>query len=114
MKINLEQRDDIGLITITGEVSESDSDLIRSCVLEHIEAGGHDVVLDMVAVEGLDSRALESLLVINEMIAERLGRLVLGDISETVERILHATRLNRTLEHHPTVDAAIKAIREAA
>lgn len=114
MKLKLEQQDDIGLITLSGEISDSDSDLLRDRILEHIESGGHDVILNLAAVQSVDSKALETLLSLNEMIAERLGRLVIGEISEAVERILHVTRLQEQLETARSTQQALQTIKGAA
>ena len=79
--------------------------------LQHHLAGAdtRDLVLDLEQVTYLDSAALEHLLTLQAMLAERLGQVRLAGADANVRKILEMTRLDEDFEMYAEVSAAVKA-----
>ena len=70
---------------------------VRLALVDAVDAGRGDLVLDLAALEGVDATGL-GVLVGAHRRAQRAGRvLVLRDVSPAVARLLFLTRLDRVL-----------------
>ncbi|MEQ9455315.1 MAG: STAS domain-containing protein [Phycisphaeraceae bacterium] len=114
MKIKLKQQGDIAIVTLTGECIEGDHVQVHQKITEFLGNGGRDIVLDCSQVQSIDSRCLEALLTLQEEVVDRLGRLVIGDCSEVVDRILYATRLTGRFEREASIEKALETLGAAA
>jgi anti-anti-sigma factor len=68
-----------------------------------------DLVLNLQEVPFVDSAALEYLLDLQDLLAERLGQVRLVKCSPDVRKILEVTRLDSTFEVFDDIPEAIKA-----
>jgi len=111
VKIAHEQHDHICLIRLEGEMTVDDIDPLKELVVEQLAGSMHDFVLDLSAVDFVDSKGLETLLWVQDEANERLGQVRLVAPSETVSTILHITRLDAALDQHRSADAALSSLR---
>jgi anti-sigma B factor antagonist len=95
-----------GLVTATGELDVETAPRLRNAVMDTLEAGGRDLVVDLVAVTFLDSTALGVLVAGLKRARQDGGDLRLVATSSLVLRMLAITRLDSVFSVHPTVAAA--------
>lgn len=111
MKISHEDYDQLTVLTIQGDMTADQVDQLRRVVDERMQSNVRDFVLDVQAMEFIDSRGLETLLWLQEETGDKLGQVRLAGTTDNVSTILGLTRLAARLDSHATVELAIKSLR---
>lgn len=99
------------VLTLSGEYSQEDVDRFQRLTMERFAANIKDVVLDCEHLEFVDSAGLESWLRLMDQTKDRRGQLRLVKLDATVSKILEITGLDRTLQAHDSVEAAVRSLR---
>ena len=103
--------DDTHLIAVRGEVHVSTAPESSERLNEAIATGKTGVVIDMTAVEFIDSTGLSVLLNALRRVTRQQGSLALAVSNPTVLRLFEITRLDSTFDIAPDRDAAVAKIR---
>ncbi len=103
-------RDDLGLVTLTGEVDIYTAPRLKEHMLELFAAGVHDMVVDLSAVTFIDSTALGVLIGGVRRVSDHGGTMALVVATRPVERILKVTGLDQVFTVHQTRDDALAAL----
>lgn len=111
MKLTHEDYDQLTVLSFKGDLTSDQVDLLRKTAQERMDANVRDFVLDVQAMEFVDSKGLEALLWLQEKSGEKLGQIRLAGTTENVSRILDLTRLAARFDSHDTVESAIKSLR---
>ncbi len=78
----------------------------RDAIRARIDAGQHDLVLDLSRVEFVDSSGLGSIVGTLKYLGQR-GTLALAGLTQPVQRLFQLTRMERVFQIYPTAaDAA--------
>jgi anti-sigma B factor antagonist len=95
-----EERSDGGvhIVNVSGEIHVSTAPSFREQLNEVIERGSSMLVLDLSAVEFIDSTGLSVLLNGLRLVTQRHGRLALVCTNPTVMRLFQITGLDATFE----------------
>ena len=111
MNITVESYGHAVMLTLKGELT-ADSIAAFMQAVEHQLADKEvvDLVLNLATVPFVDSAALESLLDLQDRLAERLGQLKLSEIDENVRKILEITRLGSAFDVYEDACEAVKAV----
>jgi len=110
MKLSHNDQHGLTVMTLRGDLAESEPDRFRRAVLERIDARVRDFVLDLTQLEMVDSAGLESLLWLEEQCAERLGQIRLAGCQEQIVEILKMTRLENRFVRCENVKSAIQSL----
>jgi anti-sigma B factor antagonist len=102
--------DNTHLIAVRGEVHVSTAPEFSERLNEAIATGKTGVVIDMAAVEFIDSTGLSVLLNALRRVTRQQGRLALVVSNPTVLRLFEITRLDSTFDIAPTRDEAIARV----
>ncbi|MCY2931982.1 MAG: STAS domain-containing protein [Planctomycetota bacterium] len=93
-----------------GELTEETLPAFKEDAQHHLAAADiRDLVLDLDQITYVDSAALEYLLDLQDMLAERLGQVRLAGADESVRKIFEMTRLDEDFELFGQVGEAVKA-----
>lgn len=93
-----------------GELTEETLPAFKEAAQHHLAGPDiRDLVLDLGEIVYLDSAAMEYLLDLQDMLAERLGQVRLSGADESVRKILEMTRLDEDFELFGQVAEAVKA-----
>ena len=111
MKITHENYDRITVINIEGDVTIDEIEPFRRLITERLDDDARDFVLDLGASDFIDSKAMETLLWLQEQADDRLGQVRLVNPTENVRKILKITRLENHFDAHDDVDTALKSLR---
>ncbi len=112
MKLTHEDYDQMSVITLRGEFSGDDNaEMFRVAVLERLAGAVRDIVVDLEAVEFIDSRGYETLLWLQDACAEKLGQVRLAAAPDSIRHALKLTRLMGRFDSHRDIDAAIRSLR---
>lgn len=79
---------------------------LREELIRHVEAGQDRIVLDLSAVDFMDSSGLGALVSCLKRMGTR-GTLAVVGAQGAVARLFALTRMDRVFALHPTVDAAL-------
>jgi anti-sigma B factor antagonist len=102
------------VITVAGEIHVSTAPRFSLLLDDAIGRGKTAVVLDLSAVEFIDSTGLSVLLNGLRRVTRQRGRMALVCTNPTVLRLFEITRLDATFDIHATREAALSAVRAPA
>lgn len=105
--------DTVHLVAVSGELHVSTAPEFARGLQDAITRGGTDVVLDLDAVEFIDSTGLTVLLNGLRSVTRRQGHMALVVSNPTVLRLFEVTRLDDTFDIQGTREAAVSAVRAA-
>jgi anti-sigma B factor antagonist len=111
-RLSEERLDDVTqVIAVGGEIHVSTAPEFSRALAAALGDGAGRVVLDLSAVEFIDSTGLSVLLNGLRRVTRRGGRMAIVCTNPTVLRLFEITRLDSTFDIHPTREAAIESVR---
>jgi anti-sigma B factor antagonist len=108
MELSLITREVAGytVVEARGEVDIYTSAMLRERLIEQVDAGARQVVVDLSGVDFLDSSGLGVLVGVLKRLRTAGGELTLVCASEKLLKIFRITALDRVFPLHDTVEAA--------
>jgi anti-sigma B factor antagonist len=107
MNLNLEKINGYSVLTIQDErVDAHNSGELKDYLLQMIEAGENQIIVQLGHVRFIDSSGLGALLSGNKHIVAKSGRLALANIQKQVLSMFELTRLNRVFEIYADLNEA--------
>ena len=107
----VEYRDDVGVVSVAGEVDIMQSHALRDRLLGAVRNEDLGLVVDLSEATYIDSVGVSLLFELAERLSERQLRLaVVLPEDGLVERVLTMVHLRSVAEVRPTVDDALSAI----
>jgi anti-sigma B factor antagonist len=97
----------ISVIKVAGEIDTYTAPGFRSAIQQAIDARSGNLVIDLSDVAYMDSSGFGSLLGAARHIKSTGGAVKLTGCSEAIERIIHITGLDASIEVFSTLDEAI-------
>lgn len=110
LSVSTTERDDVVIVTVSGEVDVYTAPQLRSALEERIAAGHTRIVVDLKDVGFLDSTGLGVLVGRLKALKKLEGWLRVVCTDERILRLFGITGLDRVLAVHDTVDAAVAAV----
>src|SRR6478752_234158 len=106
MDLSTDTRDGYAVIGLTGRLTATGAPLLRNAVGDLIAAGESNIVIDMSALQFVDSSGLGAL--VGGLKSARVagGDLRIAAVPDAVQTVLHLTNLDRVLRDHPTPESA--------
>ena len=101
------------VVAVEGEIHVSTAPEFSRLLTDSITAGRTSMVIDLTAVEFIDSTGLSVLLNALRRVTRAGGRLALVCSNPTVLRLFEITRLDSTFEMHPKLGPAIASVQAA-
>jgi len=111
MKFEHEVYGKIAVVNLEGTVNEENLRPLRLLLEQELGGETRDFVLDLTAVEFMDSAALEMMLWLQEQADEQLGQVRLVGPSENVAEVLRITRLAKQFDAHEELEGALKSLK---
>ncbi len=96
------------LRAIRGRLDAAAAPVLRARIQELVERGQAEIVCDLGQVSAVDASGLAALVSGRRSARERGGFLRLVGLDPHVAEVLRRTSLDRVLEIHPTVEAALR------
>jgi anti-sigma B factor antagonist len=103
-------RDSLGLVTLSGEVDIYTAPRMKEHILQLLDEGVRDLVVDLTSVTFIDSTALGVLIGGVRRVNDAGGTMALVVATRPVERILTVTGLDRVFTIHTTRDEALASL----
>lgn len=110
MKISYENKGQVTVFAIDGELSVDEADRFQREALQRFEEDVRDFVLDLGGLDFIDSRGLESLIWLQDKCNELLGQVRLAACPEHIYKVLEVTRLSTRFDCHPDVKSAVSSL----
>ncbi|MFA5982970.1 MAG: STAS domain-containing protein [Methylococcaceae bacterium] len=108
MKLTLEKNKNFNVVWVQEErIDAHNSAGLKEYILNLLEEGEHNLVVQLEQVRFIDSSGLGALLSGYKNAASRSGKLVLSNIQPQVLAMFELTRLNRVFEIYLDVDEAL-------
>ncbi len=110
MNITIEKRDGISLLNIGEErIDAHNSQQLKEFLLQQLEQGDKQLVVQLEKVRFMDSSGLGALLVGHKNALLKSGDLKLANMQPQVLSMFELTRLNRVFEIYANADEALAA-----
>lgn len=112
MNFATDTREDVTIVTLDGNLMGGpDAGTLNGRLHELLAAGARKIVLDLTTVQFINSSGLGLLIGGVNAVRSGGGKLVLAGASEKILTLIKITKLERIFEHHPSVDAAVTALK---
>ena len=111
MNIRCEDYDHVSVVSVSGEFNSDSIDTFRTQVEDRLSRKVRFFVVDLQQTTFMDSKALETLVWVQEQCDERLGTVRLCNPDETCRKILQVTRLDSRFDVFADVAEAVKTMR---
>jgi anti-sigma B factor antagonist len=98
------------VLSVGGDVDLHTAPQLRDRIRTLVDEGTRRLVVDMTAVEFLDSTGLGTLLGSRKQLVALDGRLALAGLSDHVLKVFEITSLDQVFDIHSTVDEALRGI----
>ena len=100
-----------GLIVwhISGVLDDDHIDELKNNLLDLVESGHHDIIMDFGGLQAITSRGLGFLVSAQKETRSRKGRLALVNLSAQFAPLFELTRLNRILEIFLDMETALRS-----
>jgi anti-sigma B factor antagonist len=96
-----------GVISLVGEVDVYSVPQAKQAMYELVDAGAHQLLIDLTATDYLDSTAMGALVGVMKKVAESGGWVRLVGPSPRIRRLFEITRLDRILPIFDSEEAAL-------
>lgn len=107
MNLNLEKINGYSVLTIQEErIDAHNSGELKAYLLQLIEGGENQIIIQLQHVRFIDSSGLGALLSGNKHIIAKSGKLALTDIQKQVLSMFELTRLNRVFDIYADLNEA--------
>jgi anti-sigma B factor antagonist len=110
MNLNLEKINAYSVLTIQDErIDAHNSGELKDYLLQLIEGGGKQIIVQLEHVRFIDSSGLGALLSGNKHIIAKSGKLALTNIQKQVLSMFELTRLNRVFDIYANLNEALSS-----
>jgi len=110
LELSDEHVDSAVILTVTGRIDMTTSDAFRER-LQAMLTGGLPLVIDFSGVNYISSAGLRALMLGSKQARSAGTRLAVAALQPVVLEIFQISRFDKLLPCHPTVDAALAAVR---
>ncbi len=107
--LDVTERDGFAVLSVRGEIDVYTAPRFRERLVELVNDGRHQVVVDLEAVDFLDSTGLGVLVGGLKRLRTHDGDLLLVCTQARILKVFEITGLNQVFAIHESVDAAIEA-----
>lgn len=106
---NVEVRAEGAVVVLAGEIDYNQSHKLLDVLNEAVEKRPARLVIDLAAVEYMDSSGLGTLVKIFQQVNAYKGKMALVAMNDRVHSAFEITRLDQFFAIHQTVDEALQA-----
>jgi anti-sigma B factor antagonist len=110
MKIKTQNYDDAMVIELQGELDSEVAELFQNTISDLIAKSKTGIVIDMRAVEFIDSKGLEKLLWARDYCSQNKREFRMAGLDENCRKILEITRLENEFDHYDELADAVKSL----
>lgn len=115
MDIRERNIDGVTILVLGGRFTASDEPgRLKNAVADAVQRGARRLLLDLSAVQYIDSTRLGELIAAHVTLSRQGGRLTLAATPPRIVELLDIAGLDGIFERHDTVDQAIQAVRGSA
>jgi anti-anti-sigma factor len=109
MKIKMQEKGELTVVTLEGNIMQEDVTMFRSRLDDLAHNGKIKIILDMSSVSYLSSMCLAVIIDIRNKLAARHGDLKLASANYLVKNLFEMTRLIKKIEIYASVEEAAAA-----
>jgi len=110
LQIEVRRQKDVAVIILKGEVDAYTCARLREAMIEAIEDGGANLVVDMKNVEYIDSSGLGTLVGGLKRVSERQGTIAVVCTNPQIRKVFDITGLVKVFPIYGSEDDAVKAL----
>ncbi len=109
LEVETGKRGDSDVLTLRGEIDVYTAPRLRQAIIDLVEGGARHIVVDMGAVDFLDSTGLGVLVGGLKRVKIQDGELSIVTSQDKILKIFDITGLNKVFSIHDSLDAAVGA-----
>ncbi len=109
MKVKVQDYDDITVVELQGELDADVAELFQNTISDVIAKSKTGIVLNMKAIEFIDSKGLEKLLWARDYCIQNKREFRLAGLDDNCMKIMEITRLDSVFDHYAELTEAVKS-----
>ncbi len=91
MEISEEKKGNVMVFTLSGRLDSSTSSEVDNKILDAIEGGAHDVILDFSSLDYISSAGIRVLVHCHKELEKKQGNIFLAAVPKPIENVLYIT-----------------------
>ena len=107
MNVFCEQLNSITVVTIEGELAVPDSDRFKDFLMERIQGGTIDMVIDFSDVPTIDSSGISALLALLQASRRKGGDIRIASVNDRIEEVFNQVGLQHVFRTFNTRDDGV-------
>jgi len=111
LEYNVKRVEEFPVLAVAGEIDIYTAPLFKQAVVNLVSEGNTQVIIDLSDVTFMDSSGFGTLLGATKRLRPVGGGLHLAGANNTIQRMLHLTRLDTIMRVYPTAEEAVQAVR---
>lgn len=108
MEINKSSRNNLPVLQLKGRFDAHEVEPVHAWLVDQVKAGGAKIIVNLEAVNFIDSTALSTLVRGLKLCREKSGDLHLCSLQQPVRVIFELTRLDKAFDIFPSEEEAAK------
>jgi anti-sigma B factor antagonist len=108
LELETTERDGVSVLTLRGEIDVYTAPRMRQAIVDLVDAGSLNIVVDMEKVDFLDSTGLGVLVEGLKRVRTRGGNLAIVVTQDKIVKIFDITGLNKAFPIHGTLEDALQ------
>jgi anti-sigma B factor antagonist len=101
---------DTAVLSLAGEIDVANVAQVRSAAVELLERGATSLIVDLSAIEYIDSSGMGMLVGLKKRLADSNGNITIVGVGGRVKRVFEVTGLERIFTLSGSVEAALKEV----
>lgn len=112
LKIESSEESGVGIITLEGEVDVYTAPKLKSRLIDMVDEGKYNIIVDLQKVEFMDSSGLGVLVGGLKRVKSHQGSITLVCTQENILKIFRITGLVKVFPIYPTVTEAVESVKK--
>ena len=113
MQIQQSSRDGVAIVSPRGRIDTTTSGAVEDTIRHVVDAGAHNLIVDLSGVEYISSAGLRVFLVLAKRMRDLRGKLVLSGMTEPVRQVFQLAGFMALFLVEPTQDSAFATFTRA-
>ena len=109
--VGVEQKDGVSIINVQGRIDASNSGQIHEKIMEEVEKGQNNIIVNFSQVAYISSAGLRILIYASKVIDKKSGSFCLCSVNSNIEKIFQISGLIGLFHIHKDVSSSLDVIK---
>ena len=110
--VYVEQKNGVSIFNLQGRIDASNSNQIHEKIMDEIESGANDIVINFAEVSYISSAGLRILVYTSKTMKKKSGTLSICAMSKNIEKIFQISGLMGLFDVHSNLETSLTSVQK--